>query len=177
MQYSRNSMSSKLNEWITANEFWADSIRTIVFSFVGALFAIVVIGRIQNKESFQWEKRKSKLNLQLESINSFLTYSYDFTSFSVRFKEDSNLKEQLRDKYDLFRNKLHILKINCLELDSSIDGKGETLSGKMLQLIRFRTELKLATCDSTDCYESIRRQIKNNTDSIVFLINAKIDSE
>ncbi|MFT3679257.1 MAG: hypothetical protein QM791_03225 [Ferruginibacter sp.] len=170
-------MASKINQWIEDNPFWAESLRTIAFSFLGTVVAIFIIKYFENKMNYGWDKKKARLGIQLEAINSFLNSSYEFTSQAVRYKEKSISDTLLRDKYDFFRNKLHILKINCDTLDSSLDDKGESLSAKMMLLINSRDSLKLVKESGSDSYEKVRRSIKNDTDTIVFRLNSAIDEQ
>lgn len=168
-------MLKKVNLWIEKNQFWAESLRTITFSFVGALLAIYVIKYIESKMDYDWDKKKARLNAQLDAMNSFSKSSYDFTSFSVRHREGTISGSELRDKYDYFRNTLHVLEINCASLASSIEEAGESLSNKMKLLINRKDSLISVTESNIDAHERLRREIKNETDSIVFRLNTAID--
>jgi predicted HNH restriction endonuclease len=170
-------MAAKINKWIEENKFWAESIRTVIFSFVGTLIAIFVIKYIESKMDYSWDKKKARLNTQLAAMNSFSESSYEFTSLSVRWRENKIDSLELRDKYDYFRKTYHTLKLNCSSLDSSINETGEALSNKMMLLINNKAKLVSVKEDKSDSYEKIRREIKNETDTIVFRLNIAIDKE
>jgi hypothetical protein len=170
-------MTPKINKWVGKNPFWAESIRTIVFSLLGSFIAIYVINYFESRLDYRWDKKKTRLNAQLEAINSFLNSSYEFTSRSVRYKERSISDTLLRDKYDYFRNTLHVLKINCGSLDPFLMQRSELLSTNMMLLINKRDSLISVKEDDSDSYEKVRRGIKNETDTIVFRLNSAIDEQ
>jgi hypothetical protein len=165
----------KLNEWVKTNPFWAESLRAILFAVAGTLVALWYINYQQNKMNFNWDKKRARLDIQLESINTFLKTSYEYTSLSNRYKEDSIPKSDLRDKYDYFRNCLHIMKINCNEIDPLLPGSGETLSGQMMLLLSSRDSLKKITIGEDDAFEITRKNIKTLTDNIAVRLNSIIN--
>lgn len=170
-------MFKKINQWIEKNQFWAESIRTIIFSFIGTLIAIFVIKYIESKSDFNWDKKKARLSSRLDAINSFMNESYEFTSLSVRYAEGSIKGAELRNQYDYFRSTLHILTIHCIALDPSIEHKGKVLSEKMMLLINERDSLLSVPAGKFNSYEKTRREIKNESDSIVFRLNLAIDKD